>query len=111
MEAGNWNATLLEYRLRVLIDRTSYKPDTGFRVTIKGECVFVQHWQKVSDCKTGQPSFQKGRKFYVSPHMTDGEIVRTLALAVKLFEEHEANEWLRFDGQRVLNPHPEGARP
>ena len=51
------------------------------------------------------------RKFYLSPHMTDEEVIRTFALAVKTFEEHEANEWLKFDGYRVLNPHPEGPRP
>lgn len=99
-------------RVREIQMRITYKPGTGFYIDEKEGLVFIQHWQLLPDCKMdGYRTEQRGRKFYISPYMTDEEIVRTFALAVKVFEEHEANEWLKLDGERVLNPHPEGPRP
>lgn len=98
-------------RVKAIRLRLTYKPGSGFYVETKGENVFIQHWQMLPDCKNDQLMEQRGRKFYISPHMTDEEVIRTFALSVKVFEEHEANEWLKFDGRRVLNPHPEGPRP
>ena len=92
--------------------RITYKPQTGFSLVRKESSVFVSHWQDdLLDVNNNNLVLHKGRKFYLSPHMTDEEVIRTFALAVKIFEEHEANEWLKFDNRRVLNPHPEGPRP
>lgn len=101
----------LENRLMLTLRETEYKPDTGFQIVVKGRCVFVKHWQVLPDCHTGELTVQEGRKFYVSEHMTDEEILRTMLLAIHVFEEHEANECFRYRGERVLNPHPEGPRP
>lgn len=99
-----------KYRVRKLLLKTTYKPNTGWTVQSKGSCVFLQHRQKVACVNSGEIEYQKGRKFYISPHMTDQEIFRTMYLAIKLFEEHEINENFKVDGERFLNPHPEGAR-
>lgn len=98
-------------RAHAATKRVTYKPNSGFRVLVKAGLVFVQHYQRIPCSKTGEVCVQKGRKFVISDHATDGEILRTLFLAVKLFEEHEINEQFCVDGQRFLNPHPEGARP
>lgn len=99
-------------RVRGLRERITYKADTGFDLrVVAGEVVMICHWQYLPDCRTGNRSLQRGRWFVISEHATDEEVVRTFLLAVKLFEEHEAHEWLKLDGERVLNPHPEGERP
>ena len=97
--------------VREIIKNIQYKPNSGFTAHIKGECVFIQHWQVLRCTKTSKLCMHKGRKFYISPYMTNEEIIRTLRLAVVTFEEHEVNENLRYKGERVLNPHPEGPRP
>lgn len=102
------------FRALEIIRGLKYKPNTGFSLYSKqGGLLFLGHWQVVQstddDSAVVEPMF--GRKFYLSPHMTDEEIVRTARLAVLTFEEHEANEWLTYLGSRVLNPHPEGPRP
>lgn len=103
-----------EDRLLGLIRRVNYRGYTGehscFLASFKGHSLFVQHRQYLRCPHTGGREWRKGRKFYISPHMTDGEILRTLYLYVKLFEEHELNEHFKVDGELFLNPHPEGAR-
>jgi hypothetical protein len=47
----------------------------------------------------------RGRKWLLSRHMTDGEIVQTVYLAVKQFNEHELMESFLFEGERVFDPH------
>lgn len=100
----------LYVRTQKLLNRVDY-PKGGFVYSFKGECMFIQHSQIVNCINSNKMESQRGRKFYISEHMTDGEILRTAFLAVKLFEEHEINETFLVDGERFLNPHPEGARP
>lgn len=101
----------LHDRLGHLFERMEYKENTGFLRPMKNELQFIQHWQQIPCTTTGEVSIQRGRKFYISEHMTDGEIIRTCRLAILSFEEHEVNELFKLDGDRVLNPHPEGPRP
>lgn len=101
----------LTRRVQRLIESCTYKAGTGWKATQKGGVVVVQHWQEIECCTTGKVGVQKGRKLFISQYMTDGEILRTLFLSVKLFEEHEVNECFKVDGERFLNPHPEGGRP
>lgn len=48
---------------------------------------------------------QTGRKWRLSQHMTDSEIVLTAWKAVLTAEEHEARERFRFQGARIFGPH------
>lgn len=50
-------------------------------------------------------SFQKGRKWLLSPHMTDAEVAQTGLMAVIAFYEHEIREQFRVDGLTVFQPH------
>jgi len=36
------------------------------------------------------------------------DLTRYMSEFVALFERHESEEWLRFDGKRVVNPHWRG---
>lgn len=95
-------------RVQSLLARVAYKAGgNGFAVIEKAPGVLLlQHWQHLPDPK--YPAClvtQKGRKFYLSPFMTDGEILQSALLAVLLFEEHEVRENFRFDGLRLFGPH------
>jgi hypothetical protein len=46
-----------------------------------------------------------GRKWMLSLHMTDGEIVQTALAAVLAWFEHEAREAFKFRGKAIFNPH------
>jgi hypothetical protein len=54
---------------------------------------------------TGEDLKWWGRKWYISPHMTDSEIVQTIFLACKVAMEHELREQFKFEGQPVFDPH------
>jgi hypothetical protein len=47
----------------------------------------------------------KSRKWLLSPHMTDGEIVQTAFLAVLTALEHEARERFKYRGVSIFDPH------
>ena len=47
----------------------------------------------------------KGRKWLLSRHMTDGEVVQTAFLATMTAIEHEARELFKYKGQSIFDPH------
>lgn len=51
------------------------------------------------------PVEQRGRKWFVSPHMTRSEIARTLFMAVMAAVEHEVRELFTYRGEAVFGPH------
>src|SRR5262245_45007952 len=57
------------------------------------------------DTRTGDPFAWKGRKWRLSYHMTDGEIVQTALMAVLASLEHEARELFLYKGVSVFDPH------
>lgn len=46
-----------------------------------------------------------GRKWWLSPHMTASEVVRTAFMACLAYEEHELREFFTWRGARVFGPH------
>lgn len=58
-----------------------------------------------TDNVTGEPMSWRGRKWLISEHMTDGEIVQTVFKAVMTAMEHEAREQFKYRGQPILDPH------
>lgn len=97
-------------RCEAILARMTYQPHTGFRLDCERGVVLLSHWQIRPDVNTGDVVEHRSRKWYLSLHMTDEEVIRTFALCVKIYSEHEVNEWLRYDGKRILDPHPEGPR-
>ena len=91
-------------RFRAILDRITYK-DWTFHLGEKGGVHFLQlHWTAL--CMVGGvPVCQHSRKWMLSEHMTDSEIVQTALLAVLTAEEHEAREQFLFDGAAVFGPH------
>lgn len=48
---------------------------------------------------------QAGRKWYLSPYMTDTELVRTAHKAVRAAVEHECDENFKYKGAAIFSPH------
>lgn len=112
-EANRTPESYMRDKCDALAKTVDYKgKDSWFHFRIHPKGVLLYQYKQHTYCTTsGEKTWQGGRKFYISPHMTDGEVLRTIFLSVKLFEEHEINETFLVDGERFLNPHPEGPRP
>lgn len=52
-----------------------------------------------------QPSRWYGRKWRLSPHMTEGEVVQTALMATLAASEHEHREKFQYKGVSVFDPH------
>jgi len=83
------------FRLRV--ERDNKQPVDGrifMQITYEAPCV-----------KTGFAGIWHGRKFYLSDHMTEDEVIKTAYLAFKLSVEHEIMEGFHVNGKILFNPH------
>lgn len=58
-----------------------------------------------TDAITGAPRQCKGRKWFLSEHMTKSELIQTALAAVLAIEEHEAREAFYYAGRPVYGPH------
>lgn len=54
---------------------------------------------------TGEPQQQSARKWILSYHMTDDEIVGTALKATLTAVEHEAREQFKWKNQPIFRPH------
>lgn len=55
--------------------------------------------------KTGVLEEQHGRKWYLSEHMPNDEIIKTAFAAYERFVVHEGKEGFLVDGKPLFNPH------
>lgn len=87
-------------RLGVLLSWISY---AGCRFVHgqMGDGLFLQARSAIA---TGADIWS-GRKWYVSPHATNAEVVQTALLAVLAVEEHEARERFLYLGKAIFHPH------
>ncbi len=85
----------IKTRINDLCDKVAYNPKIDIRVYPKGDFIFLAiERNKI-----------KGRKWYMSPFMTDGEILQTIFKAIMTFEEHEIRENFTYKGRRIFGPH------
>lgn len=91
-----------------LAERLSYKPGTGFSA-------------KLHPCVDGVPEIVILILEYEGPSSTgDGDIRLTFQrpyggadlmgefqALIDFYEKHERDEWLKLDGRRLVDPHPE----
>lgn len=95
---------LTREQLSVIVGKIAYK-NWEFRIQEKGNGFLVQAIWPAPDANTGKIEIQKGRKWYVSPHASEGEIVRTFYKVVEAAEIHELQEHFKYCGQKIYNPH------
>lgn len=70
-----------------------------------GKRPYLQVYYHAPCAKTGNIERWSGRKWYLSPHMTDDEIVKTAWAAAQAAVEHEIKEGFKFDNIVLFNPH------
>jgi hypothetical protein len=61
--------------------------------------------QGAADNVTTEPTSWKGRKWLLSMHMTDSEVVTTAFKATLTAIEHETREQFKYMGQSIFDPH------
>jgi hypothetical protein len=79
------------------VERDVKRPKTG-RVFI--QCTYQSRCTVTKETRTWH-----GRKWYLSDHMTEDEIVKTCFAAFRATVDHEVMEGFKFDGRRIFNPH------
>ena len=70
-----------------------------------GGRVYIQLVYTALDHELGVHKGQKARKWYLSEHMTDDEILKTAYAAFRMAVQHEVVEGFTVDGVRVFDPH------
>lgn len=75
------------------------------RTDDRGFC-YLQVGDSAARCNvTGAAMAWRGRKWLLSEHMTDGEVVQTAFLATMVAMEHEARELFSYKGRAIFDPH------
>ena len=94
-----------EIRLRNTVAEVSYR-DWSFRIDKDGIGLwFLQVRFDGAHVQTGETTHWSGRKWRLSMHMTNSEIVQTALKAVLTAEEHEARERFQYRGRSIFGPH------
>lgn len=87
---------VLNTRFNMLVERDKIYKDGRFFLQVEYEAICTH---------TGIPTMWKGRKWYLSEHMTDDEIVKTSWCALESAVKHECMEGFKIDGKILFNPH------
>jgi hypothetical protein len=67
--------------------------------------IFLQIEYESPCIKTKELVRWRGRKWYLSDHMTDDEIIKTAFSALEAAVNHEVLEGFKVDGITMVNPH------
>jgi hypothetical protein len=94
--------------VRTVIGRITYRPGYRFEIEIDKKDpdgrVYLQLWHTRPDAVTGNTGEGRGGKRYLSPHMTDSEIVRSALGACLAYEEHEVREFFKYAPDEEYEP-------
>lgn len=96
------NCLGIDFQIIVAYDKVYTRSMLGFEPYGR---LYVQLSYCAPCTKTGEHNIWKGAKHYLSSHMTEDEIVKTVFKAFKQAVEHEVMEGFKFEGQIVFNPH------
>jgi hypothetical protein len=103
--------TAMMSRVTLLLKRVTLSClDKEFKIIIEtdkvsGQRVFIQISYESKCTKTDKLDTWKGRKCYLSKHMTDDEIIKTAYVAFEAAVKHEVMEGFKVDGIVLFNPH------
>lgn len=95
------------HRFQLVLDHV-FHPEFVYAALQEGQSYFL----RVQGCSRDNtkpastpPIHWHGRKWRLSPHMTDGEVVQTALMATLAAAEHEHRERFRYKGVSVFDPH------
>ncbi len=91
------NCTLMGHVFGIKVEN-DLKVNTGGRT-------YIQMVYSSVCTKSGVEEIWKGRKWYLSEHMTDDEIIKTSFAAFEAAVKHEVLEGFKVDGKVLFNPH------
>lgn len=91
-------------RARAVLAHVTYKDWQIALMQNERGLPYLQVRFTASDSTTGAEAQWSGRKWQLSSHMTDSEIVGTALKAVLTAEEHEAREQFLYRGRAVFGP-------
>lgn len=80
-------------------------PGYSFRVHSYDGKTYLQAEFHSPCSQTGQVTLQKTRKWLLSVHMTESELIQTAFKCVLTAIEHEAREQFKYKGRAVYGPH------
>lgn len=90
---------------KFIIDRVSCPP-YKFKVCPDGpEHAYLQAEYMDPDIFTGEMALQKTRKWRLSSHMTQSELVQTALKCALTSAEHRIRESFRYRGELIFGPH------
>jgi hypothetical protein len=90
--------------IRAIVRSIRYR-DWEFSVAEAKGAIYLQASFRVEDPETGGWVTMRSRKWLISLHSTESEIVQTALKAVLTAEEHEAREAFLYDGVALFSPH------
>lgn len=100
------------HRVKNIVNRISAECfGTQFKIRVEHDNefengrVFLQITYHAPCAETKEAKEWHGRKYYLSKHMTDDEIVKTTYVAFESCIKHEIMEGFRVDGITLFNPH------
>jgi hypothetical protein len=92
--------------IKLIVANCEYKP---WRIVVRHptpQIIYLQVYCDDGVCNvTGEKYSWHGRKWYISHHATETEIVNTALKAVLAAEEHEAREKFKYKGVAIYDPH------
>ncbi len=91
------NCSVFKQKFDIRCERDNLNPVNGR--------IFLQITYKADCNKGGVLKDWHGRKWYLSTHMTEDEIIKTLFIAFKSVVEHEILEGFKVDEKILFNPH------
>lgn len=90
-----------------VVERIAYKPGWEFHVEpcgqVPGWLWLVARSQEPDSRGKGQR--EQWRTYVMAAHGTISKILATVRMAIQTWELHETDEWFRFDGERIHDPH------
>jgi hypothetical protein len=94
-----------EGEIAAIVKRCSFEP-WQIVARVDHEGIYLQVRDDSGTCnETGKAKSWGGRKWRLSEHMTETEIVKTALNAVLAAVTHEALETFKYEGVDIFNPH------
>lgn len=90
--------------LEALISLISFR-DWTFHVGVMGDGHYIQVQFRAKDSTGGPEQNWNGRKWYISQHATNQEVIQTCFKAVMTAMEHEVREEFKYRDVAVFQPH------
>jgi len=87
------------------VSRCGY-PGYEFTVLVDGRGeVYLQAWYLEADTLGGDVEKQYTRRWFLSPHMNNSEIVQTAFKCILTSMEHRTREWFTYKARAIFQPH------